>query len=365
MSDSNGEGSSSRRNYKILSSEGITSISLIENGFSNGVININYNGREGEVRYEVEGNPTNSVTVSKSMDGTELVFAVNSQASNLNATVNISLSPGLALDEFKGQITSGTLKVTGPAKFKSFTAKATSGDIKVSSISCQDLKLEMVSGNIVAKTITSEKVKTQITSGNANLDMDGPFVILHCTSGNLTAKVSGYKNVVAQTTSGNTKLELTPNSTATDKGKGKSTFTSIDDVPSVKLTCTSGNVKATVAGYKTLQTQTTSGSTKLDLTPRYGSKTRLQTTTGSVKATFNGFNGSFKGFTRVNGPGVVLQDRSRKRRRDDDEGGENMQHENSNMGVGVEDTTKSGTVGQGDMEATCTITNGDCIAIFN
>ena len=295
-----------------LSAEPFTALSLLEKGFAGGDFNVNYNGKEGgngEISYEIKSDIAdlkNKITVTHLMQPTGMQVLINSPQSysgNLKyqVTVNISLPSILMLDTLTGSITSSSLTVAGPAKLKSFSAMATSGDINLSSLSCQDLKLDVTSGNVNAKAITATKVNTQITSGNADVEFNSP---------------------------------------------------------AVSLDTTSGNIKAKVTGYKTLNAQTTSGDCSLDLVPKAGSKTTLDTTTGSMKASFKGFAGSYTGFSSVQGAGVELSSKGRLEKR-------KSRRKNFEDDDDEEDKPKSGTVGQGDMQASCNFTNGDCQGVFN
>ncbi|KAJ3274386.1 hypothetical protein HDV01_002990 [Terramyces sp. JEL0728] len=208
--------------------------------------------------------------------------------------IALHIPKSIHLKDFTGK---GGLKWNGPTfSIEKFTAKSSSGSIKIDQLEAGILSAYASSGSI---KITKVDVETSIglhsSSGSITArEITATDLIAHASSGSIHVTLSDIKDSIdLKASSGSVELE--------------SDLTDSSLTNQVKIVASSGNVRATVKEYKQLEIQTASGSVELEATPlKQETDATLKTSSGSIRATFFGYEGTFdsttsSGSLRVNG----------------------------------------------------------------
>ncbi|MCR5279770.1 MAG: DUF4097 domain-containing protein [Lachnospiraceae bacterium] len=247
------------------------------------------------VYHEPEGQDT--VEVSES--GGTLRFKRNN---NLKITFHIGfetedISTVITLPkDFDGEVdvscSSGAIDISDLELKKDFTAKASSGGIRISDIECENFDVSCTSGAIKVEDIECKDASVECTSGAIKVDKvkaDGNFSTKN-TSGGVKATNIECNDFTAETHSGLLKFNDVE-AKGSFYAKATSGGVSFDDIKSdsIVLKSTSGSIRGTIDGKESdysIISSTTSGSCNLK-DSRGGSKTLdASTTSGGIHVNF-------------------------------------------------------------------------------
>lgn len=151
---------------------------------------------------------------------------------------------------------------------KSADIETTSGDLKIPALAADEVRLSSTSGDIFAATSGAKKLTAGSTSGDVEVRQDDDIdtVGLSSTSGNIRLTVTG--------TAGYVKMESTSGSL----------YPEIASADRADMNSTSGSVSGSVASFKELKADSTSGSIMLKLPAEPGFTCKAHTTSGSFSS---------------------------------------------------------------------------------
>ncbi|KAJ3315022.1 hypothetical protein HDV04_004822 [Boothiomyces sp. JEL0838] len=208
--------------------------------------------------------------------------------------ITIHLPSYIKLDDFNSK---GGLKWNGPTfPVHHFEAKSYSGSIKIDQLVSSELTAHASSGSVkLTKVSVDGQVNLKTSSGSITArEVSATNLIMHASSGSIHGTILELKDSAeVKASSGSVEFE------------GNLTNHEMDNM--VKIITSSGNIRATVNNYKTIECQVSSGSIELEGTPlKEETLSTLKTSSGSIRGTFFGFEGDFdsttaSGSLRING----------------------------------------------------------------
>lgn len=170
---------------------------------------------------------------------------------------------------------------------KSADIGSTSADMNIPSLIADEIRLDSTSGDINAGTAT-KKLNASSTSGSVIVLQDGDLesADMRSTSGSISLGVEGsIKDFHADSTSGGVSLTV---SGAAGNVKMESTsgnvYPNLVSVDKAEIRSTSGSVTGSVAFFKDLKADTTSGNVNLKLGTDPGFTCKVSTSSGSFSS---------------------------------------------------------------------------------
>ncbi|KAL2919759.1 hypothetical protein HK105_200676 [Polyrhizophydium stewartii] len=230
------------------------------------------------------------------------VKASAAQAHSINIE---STSGNIKVDQIRAvsavlQTSSGDIKSDAVETQVLLDVKTTSGKTSISRLGAAAAHFKSNSGGVNIETLTAGgTVTAKTTSGDIVVrDITAHAFEFESSSGSVKTKAGIINKASASATSGNVVVDLTFFGTDATAQRD------------VVLSTSSGNVKASVAGYMRLDSQTSSGDNKLEINPLPGSQTFAKSSSGNTKIDVSaGFNGTFKARgdnARIRGSDFVL-----------------------------------------------------------
>lgn len=177
-----------------------------------------------------------------------------------------------------------------PMLFENAELNTASGNVKLKSLQCEDLKVSTASGNLTASNVQGESLEYSTASGKLWLEnVQGEDLTGHTVSGNITAKALTAESLKLQSASGNLEVSgfCSEDDAALNTVSGK--LTAYGQAEELKVGTVSGHLSLTLAQMpEELKLSTVSGAIDLTLPEDTGDgfHVRYTTNTGAFQCDF-------------------------------------------------------------------------------
>ena len=192
--------------------------------------------------------------------------------------------PGIRLSLDSGKVL--TVSLPKDLVLSSADIGSTSGDLQISSLTADEIRLNSTSGNIEAY-VTTPKLTAASTSGDMNLSPDEGIetVKLGSTSGSIFCALGDAREVIADSTSGGVQItsfgEIDNLEIRTTSG---SVYTDIAKVKKMYSRSTSGTFNGNIVSFSEAKIDSTSGNVIVNLLPETGFTCKVSTSSGSFSS---------------------------------------------------------------------------------